>query len=219
MSSECAICGRRARTSQVPLYTADALVLRTYKLGEADRIVVFLTRDRGKKRGVAQGARRPRSKFRGRARAAHRSARRVFREGAARAGQPELRRDRPVAARARATPEGLGYTHYFAELIDAWAADCGCRRAAVPAWVFGARRAGDGHARRRAGALFRVLAAAAAGRLSGRSRALDRRRSRSSTRRGRPRPPPRAVWARRRACCASSNGNIRRSSRRISRRS
>jgi DNA repair protein RecO (recombination protein O) len=39
------------------------LILRTYKLGEADRIVVFLTRDRGKKRGVAKGARRPRSRF------------------------------------------------------------------------------------------------------------------------------------------------------------
>jgi DNA repair protein RecO (recombination protein O) len=49
----------------VPLYTADALILRTYKLGEADRIVVFLTRDRGKKRGVAKGARRPRSRFLG----------------------------------------------------------------------------------------------------------------------------------------------------------
>ena len=49
----------------VPLYTADALVLRTYKLGEADRIVVFLTRDRGKKRGVAKGARRQRSRFMG----------------------------------------------------------------------------------------------------------------------------------------------------------
>ena len=36
----------------MPLYTAEALVLRTYKIGEADRIVVFLTRDRGKKRGV-----------------------------------------------------------------------------------------------------------------------------------------------------------------------
>ena len=47
----------------MPLYTADALVLRTYKLGEADRIVVFLTRDRGKKRGVAKGARRQRSRF------------------------------------------------------------------------------------------------------------------------------------------------------------
>ncbi len=42
-----------ARTASVPLYSADALVLRTYKLGEADRIVVFLTKDRGKKRGVA----------------------------------------------------------------------------------------------------------------------------------------------------------------------
>jgi recombinational DNA repair protein (RecF pathway) len=33
----------------VPLYTADALVLRTYKLGEADRIVEVLTRGRGQK--------------------------------------------------------------------------------------------------------------------------------------------------------------------------
>ena len=40
-------------------------MLRTYKLGEADRIVVFLTRDRGKKRGVAKGARRQRSPFAG----------------------------------------------------------------------------------------------------------------------------------------------------------
>jgi hypothetical protein len=36
----------------------EGVVLRTRKLGEADRIVVFLTRDRGKKRGVAKGARR-----------------------------------------------------------------------------------------------------------------------------------------------------------------
>jgi DNA repair protein RecO (recombination protein O) len=49
----------------VPLYTADALVLRTYKLGEADLIVVFLTRDRGKKRGVAKHARRSRKRFGG----------------------------------------------------------------------------------------------------------------------------------------------------------
>ena len=49
----------------MPLYTADALILRTYKLGEADRIVVFLTSDRGKRRGVAKGARRMRSRFAG----------------------------------------------------------------------------------------------------------------------------------------------------------
>ncbi len=47
----------------MPLYTTEALILRTYKLGEADRIVVFLTRDRGKKRGVARAARRQRSPF------------------------------------------------------------------------------------------------------------------------------------------------------------
>src|SRR3989304_5403925 len=47
----------------MPLYSADALILRTYKLGEADRIVVFLTRERGKKRGGAQGARRLRANF------------------------------------------------------------------------------------------------------------------------------------------------------------
>ena len=47
------------------MFSADALILRTYKLGEADRIVVFLTRDRGKKRGVAKGARRMKSRFAG----------------------------------------------------------------------------------------------------------------------------------------------------------
>src|SRR6188474_1971123 len=49
----------------MPLHTSDALILRTYPLGEADRLVVFLTRDRGKKRGVAKAARRPRSRFTG----------------------------------------------------------------------------------------------------------------------------------------------------------
>ena len=39
-------------------YSADALVLRTYRYGEADRIVVFLTEDRGKKRGVAKNGER-----------------------------------------------------------------------------------------------------------------------------------------------------------------
>ena len=106
----------------MPLYTADALVLRTYKLGEADRIVVFLTRDRGKKRGVAPNARRPRKRFGARARAADRSAGGVFREGAARAGRAQLRRAvrSPLSA---PSPEALGYSHYFAELIDEWAAE------------------------------------------------------------------------------------------------
>lgn len=38
-------------------------MLRTYKLGEADRIIVLLTRDRGQVRAVAKGVRRTSSKF------------------------------------------------------------------------------------------------------------------------------------------------------------
>jgi DNA repair protein RecO (recombination protein O) len=106
----------------VPLYTADALVLRTYKLGEADRIVVFLTRDRGKKRGVAQGARRPKSKFRGALEPlteAHIAYFETERRELVGLNYAEVVRS-PLGT---ASPEALGYTHYFAELIDAWAAD------------------------------------------------------------------------------------------------
>src|ERR1700688_4839350 len=104
----------------MPVYTSDALILRTYKLGESDRIVVFLTRDRGKKRGVAKNARQSRRRFGGGlepmtcGRVAY-----VERE----------RRDlvllnyveptrSPLAA---ADGEALGYAGYFAELIDEWA--------------------------------------------------------------------------------------------------
>ncbi len=45
------------------LYRDDAVVLRTHKLGEADRIVVLLARGRGKVRAVAKGVRRTKSKF------------------------------------------------------------------------------------------------------------------------------------------------------------
>jgi DNA repair protein RecO (recombination protein O) len=106
----------------MPLFTAEALVLRTYKLGEADRIVVFLTRDRGKKRGVAPNARKSRRRF-----------------GAALEPLTEVRisyfekeqRDlvgvnyaEPVRSPMSAvSPEALGYSHYFAELIDEWAAE------------------------------------------------------------------------------------------------
>jgi DNA repair protein RecO (recombination protein O) len=47
----------------MPLYRDAAIVLRTHKLGEADRIVTALTRSRGKVRAVANGVRRTRSKF------------------------------------------------------------------------------------------------------------------------------------------------------------
>lgn len=45
--------------------TTDAFILGTHALSEKDRIVSFLTRDAGKKRGVARGARGPRSRFTG----------------------------------------------------------------------------------------------------------------------------------------------------------
>ena len=45
------------------LYREHGVVLRTYKLGEADRIVVFVTRGRGKVRAVAKGVRKTKSRF------------------------------------------------------------------------------------------------------------------------------------------------------------
>jgi DNA repair protein RecO (recombination protein O) len=47
----------------VRLYRDDAIVLRTQKLGEADRIITFLTRSTGRVRAVAKGVRRTSSKF------------------------------------------------------------------------------------------------------------------------------------------------------------
>jgi DNA repair protein RecO (recombination protein O) len=48
------------------LYREQGIVLRTYKLGETDRIVSLLTSGRGKVRAVAKGVRRPGSRFGGR---------------------------------------------------------------------------------------------------------------------------------------------------------
>jgi len=47
----------------VVLYRDDAIVLRTQKLGEADRIVTLLTREHGKVRAVGKGVRRTSSRF------------------------------------------------------------------------------------------------------------------------------------------------------------
>ncbi|HXS65623.1 MAG TPA: DNA repair protein RecO [Streptosporangiaceae bacterium] len=45
------------------LYRDDGIVLRTQKLGEADRIVTVLTRKNGRIRAVAKGVRRTKSRF------------------------------------------------------------------------------------------------------------------------------------------------------------
>ena len=104
----------------MPLYTADALVLRTYKLGEADRIVVFLTRDRGKKRGVAKGARRPRSRFTGALEPLTEVQVAYFekeRRELVGLNYAETRRS-PLKFESQ---DALGIVSYFAELLDEWA--------------------------------------------------------------------------------------------------
>ena len=109
----------------MPVYTSDALILRTYKLGEADRIVVFLTRDRGKKRGVAKGARRAKSRFTGALESLTRAGvayyERELRD-LVRINYIEPQRS-PLAIVARHAEDAcaLGHAEYFAELIDEWA--------------------------------------------------------------------------------------------------
>ncbi|MDE3156731.1 MAG: DNA repair protein RecO, partial [Acidobacteriota bacterium] len=104
----------------MPLYTADALILRTYTLGEADRIVVFLTSDRGKRRGVAKNASRSRRRFGGglepltRGQVAY-----VERERRDLVFLNYVEPHRSPLAGTQA--EAPGYASYFAELIDEWA--------------------------------------------------------------------------------------------------
>jgi len=50
----------------VSLYRDAGVVLRTHKLGEADRIITLLTRERGVVRAVAKGVRKTSSRFGGR---------------------------------------------------------------------------------------------------------------------------------------------------------
>jgi len=104
----------------VPLYTADALILRTYKLGEADRIVVFLTRDRGKKRGVAKYARRPRSRFTASLEPLTEVRMAYFEHE--RRELVGINYAEPVRSPLMlGAADALAYIGYFAELLDEWA--------------------------------------------------------------------------------------------------
>ncbi|HEY2149908.1 MAG TPA: DNA repair protein RecO [Vicinamibacterales bacterium] len=104
----------------MPLHTTDALILRTYKLGESDRIVVFLTRDRGKKRGVAKNARQSRRRFGGGLEPMT-----YGRVGYVERERRELVRleyvEQLKSPLSAMDGEALGYVSYFAELIDEWA--------------------------------------------------------------------------------------------------
>jgi DNA repair protein RecO (recombination protein O) len=110
-------------------YSVNALVLRTYRYDEADRIVVFLTEDRGKKRGVAKNATNSRRRF-GAALEPLTCGRVAYVE---REHRELVRVDR---IEPRRTPLGtvleghdeqgarwLGHASYFAELLDEWAPD------------------------------------------------------------------------------------------------
>jgi DNA repair protein RecO len=104
----------------MPLHTTDALILRTYKLGESDRIVVFLTRDRGKKRGVAKNARQSRRRFGGGLEPM--TCGRVTYFERERRDLVLLQYVEPTRSPLSAVDgEALGYVGYFAELIDEWA--------------------------------------------------------------------------------------------------
>jgi len=106
----------------MPLHTTDALILRTYKLGESDRIVVFLTRDRGKKRGVAKNARQSRRRFGGALEPM--TCGRVSYMERERRDLVLLNYVEPTRSPLSAVHgEALGYLSYFAELIDEWAQD------------------------------------------------------------------------------------------------
>ena len=110
-------------------YTTDALVLRTYRYAEADRIVVFLTEDRGKKRGVAKSATASRRRFggalesltRGRVTYVERERRELVRVDRI---EPTVH---PLGAltgrKAGDAAHALGHLAYFAELLDEWAPD------------------------------------------------------------------------------------------------
>src|SRR5260370_24449898 len=55
--------GSRRADTPMPVRESEALILRSFPLGEADRLVSFLRRTEGRMRGVASGARRPKSRF------------------------------------------------------------------------------------------------------------------------------------------------------------
>jgi DNA repair protein RecO (recombination protein O) len=108
----------------MPPIASDALVLRTYPLGETSKVVVLLTRERGKLRAVAKGARGARPRYQSALEPL--SEVRVAlhgRQGAEllRLGDCEL-----VRSAFRAGSRGLESAmalSYFAELLDAFAQD------------------------------------------------------------------------------------------------
>jgi DNA repair protein RecO (recombination protein O) len=105
----------------MPLFSSDALVLRTYTLGETSKIVVLLTRERGKLRAVAKGARGRRSRYQSALEPLSEVKVTLYgRQGTElfRLGQCELMRSAfPASGQTLDATLALSY---FAELIDAF---------------------------------------------------------------------------------------------------
>ena len=59
------VCRRVDIGTEMPLRETEAIVIRTYRLGEADKIVSLFTRQLGRLRAVAAGAQRPKSRYGG----------------------------------------------------------------------------------------------------------------------------------------------------------
>jgi DNA repair protein RecO (recombination protein O) len=106
----------------MPPISSDALVLRTYKLGETSKVVVLLTRERGKLRAVAKGARGARPRYQSSLEPLSEVRVGLYgRQGAElyRLGECEL-----VHSAFRSGARGLDTAlalSYFAELLDAFA--------------------------------------------------------------------------------------------------
>jgi DNA repair protein RecO (recombination protein O) len=106
----------------MPPIASQALVLRTYKLGETSKVVVLLTRERGKLRAVAKGARGARPRYQSALEPLSEVRVTLYgRQGAEllRLGECEL-----IRSAFRAGEPGLDASlalSYFAELVDSFA--------------------------------------------------------------------------------------------------
>jgi DNA repair protein RecO (recombination protein O) len=106
----------------MPPIVSDALVLRTYALGESSKVVVLLTRERGKVRAVARGVRGGRPRYQSALEPM--SEVRVGLHGRQGAGLFRLGQCELVSSAFRAGERGLEaalQVGYFAELFDAFA--------------------------------------------------------------------------------------------------
>jgi DNA repair protein RecO (recombination protein O) len=110
----------------VKVHSSDALILRTHRYGEADRIVVFFTVDHGKKRGVAKNASKSRKRFggalepltRGRAHYVEREGRDLVRLERIEPKRSPMQSSTGFEADPASV---LAHASYFAELLDEWA--------------------------------------------------------------------------------------------------